>query len=130
MPFKMHIIFVDVYFMTEKVVVSVHSETRIDSAAPSRTHFHQFQERRDTGTFSNTICFLFQYFSGVLFTTGNITVHPFYPNKGYTVVIQVANAESCSHVSYCTMSLTVEFTNWVIKQNFSSYVPCVNEMYF
>ncbi|XP_060589499.1 uncharacterized protein LOC132744737 isoform X2 [Ruditapes philippinarum] len=54
-------------------------------------------------------------YTGVLSSTGNITVWPDYPYSTHTIVVRVSNpGHSCDYSSTCTMSMRVAFTNWPI----------------
>ncbi|XP_060589502.1 uncharacterized protein LOC132744739 [Ruditapes philippinarum] len=54
--------------------------------------------------------------TGVLSTTGNVTVWPDYPYSTHTIVVTVSNpGHSCSYTSTCTISMRFSFTNWPIS---------------
>ncbi|XP_053400374.1 uncharacterized protein LOC128557232 isoform X1 [Mercenaria mercenaria] len=54
--------------------------------------------------------------TGVLSTTGNVTVWPDYPHSTHTFVVRVSNpGHSCSYSATCTMTMQFSFTNWAIR---------------
>ncbi|XP_053400373.1 protocadherin-like protein [Mercenaria mercenaria] len=54
--------------------------------------------------------------SGVISTTGNVTVWPDYPYSTHTFVVRVSNpGYSCSYTATCTMTMQFSFTNWPIR---------------